>query len=249
MDRAGEWVGEAHQEQRTLSIPNWLVVLLLVLVVPLSLVAAGTSVLPGDVAISRFVQSNMPAALDPLVAVATVVGLSSGTIAIACTVAIGLLARGHRRQALLVLAATIAQAANIVLKLTLESPRPTSNLVHVSEQTSGFGFPSGHTMGTTVPALILFYVATTLMAAGLRRRLVQAGLLLMPLVMGVARIETGAHWPSDVLGAWLWGTLTAITIVWAVQRSWSGVSLPVVRPARSLKSAVPVSDVRRGISQ
>ena len=224
-------------------ISNRIVAFLLALVVPLSFVAAGTSVLPGDVEISRFVQTQLPGVFDPLVVAFNILGEAPVTIAVALVAAGGLLLKGHRRPALIVAAATLAQAANVVLKLMLESPRPTSSLVQVSEQTTGFGFPSGHTMGTTVLALVLLYVATTLMADGLRRRLVQAGLLLAPLMTGIARIETGAHWPSDVLGAWLWGSLAAIAIVTFAQRPWNVLTLPATRPARTINRSIAIGDV------
>ncbi|HYI14975.1 MAG TPA: phosphatase PAP2 family protein [Thermomicrobiales bacterium] len=239
----GEWVEDARRESPASIVPNWIVVILLAIVLPLSMFAAGTSVLPGDVAITRFVQGNLPGVFEPLVVAANLIGTAPAMISIALVVSVGLFVRGHRRYALLVVGATLAQVANIALKLTLESPRPSSSLVQVSEQTSGFGFPSGHTMGTTVLALILLYVATRLMADGLTRRLVQSALLFVPLLTGIARIETGAHWPSDVLGAWIWGTLAAIAVVMLSQRSWNGFSLPANRPARSIKNTIAVPDM------
>jgi undecaprenyl-diphosphatase len=243
MIRVGEWVEEARRELPASIVPNWIVVILLAIVLPLSFVAAGTSVLPGDVALTRFVQGNLPGVLEPMVAAGNLIGSSPAMISIALVVTIGLLSRGHRQPALLVAGATLAQAANVALKLTLESPRPTSSLVQVSEQASGFGFPSGHTMGTTALALVLLYVATKLMAAGVKRRLVQSMMLFVPLMTGIARIETGAHWPSDVLGAWIWGTLAAIAVVTLAQRSWNRFSLPVARPARSIKNTIAIGDM------
>lgn len=248
MDRVGEWAEDARREGPTPRVPNGIVAGLLAVVLPLSLAAAGTSVLPGDVETTRFVQANLPGVFEPLIAAANLLGTAPAMLSVACVVAIVLFSKGHRRQALIVVATSLAQAANVLLKLTLESPRPSSGLVQVSEQTTGFGFPSGHVMGTTVLALVLFSVATTLMAAGFRRRLVQAGLLLTPLVMGVARVETGAHWPSDVLGAWLWGALAAIAIVSVSQRSWSGLPLSVKRPARAVRRAIVVRETGRSIA-
>jgi undecaprenyl-diphosphatase len=222
---------------------SWLVAGLLALVLPLSFVAAGASVLPGDVAISRAVQGHLPGFLDPLIVTANLVGSTPSMLVIAALVAIALYARGHRGPAAVVVAATLAQAANVALKLSLESPRPTSSLVHVTEQTTGYGFPSGHTMGTTVMALVLAYVATTVMTAGFRRGAVQSALLLMPVLVGVSRIETGAHWPSDVLGAWLWGSLTAIAIVTLSRRSWSAVRFPLGRPSRTIPNSIAIGDL------
>ena len=243
MNRVGEWVEDVRRTLPASIVPNWIVVILLAIVLPLSSVAAGTSVLPGDVAITRFVQGNLPGVFEPMVAAGNLVGSTPAMISIALVVTIGLLTRGHRQPALLVAGAMLAQAANITLKLMLESPRPNSSLVQVSEQASGFGFPSGHTMGTTALALVLLYVATKLLAAGVTRRLVQSTLLFVPLMTGIARIETGAHWPSDVLGAWIWGTLAAIAVITLAQHSWNGFSLPVSRQMRSIKNTIAISDM------
>ncbi|HEX5166209.1 MAG TPA: phosphatase PAP2 family protein [Thermomicrobiales bacterium] len=235
-----------ERESRAAAWPaplSWIVAVMLALVLPLSFVAAGASVLPGDVAISRAVQGNLPGILDPLIVAANTLGSTPSMLAIAAVVALGLFLKGYRQPGAVVVAATLAQAANVALKLTLESPRPTSSLVHVSEQTTGYGFPSGHTMGTTVMAFILVYVASTTMAAGFRRRSVQAGLLLMPLLVGVSRIETGAHWPSDVLGAWLWGALVGIAIITLSRPSWSAVRFPAIRSSRPVSSSIAIGDL------
>jgi undecaprenyl-diphosphatase len=235
-------LSRANRERVALPVPGWIVGLLLAIVLPLSMFAAGTSVLPGDVAVTRFVQSDLPGAFEPLVIAGNVLGMAPMLIAITAVVAAGLFARGHRQMAVIVASASVAQVANVMLKTTLESPRPNSSLVHVSENASGFGFPSGHTMGTTVVALVIFYVISQLMPVGFKRRLLQAAVLFLPLMTGIARIETGAHWPSDVLGAWLWGTLAAIAIVIVSQHSWSRVSMPSFRPARSLKNTIAIPD-------
>jgi len=222
------------------------VAVLLALVLPLSLLAAGTSVLPGDVAMTRMVQTQLPSFLEPLVIAGNVLGLAPVLIAIALFTAGTLAAKGHRQLALLVASASLAQLANVMLKLTLESPRPTSNLVLVSEDATGYGFPSGHTMGTTVIALMLFYVVTRLMAPGVMRRVVLTTLLFVPFMTGIARIETGAHWPSDVLGAWLWGTLAAIAILTYAPRTFD--MLPALaarlRTTRALGRTATTSDIR-----
>lgn len=245
MDRSIKRVTGARMERSSLSVPNWTIAGLLAAVLPLSFVAAGTSVLPGDVATTNALQTHLPGMFEPLIAAANLLGEAPFLLAIVFVIAASLAFKRHHRAALLVAAASLAQGVNWLLKLSMESPRPTSGLVHVSEQSSGFGFPSGHVMGTTVFALVLFYVVTTLMADGLRRRLVQTGLLLVPLLMGVARVEAGAHWPSDVLGAWLWGTLAAIAIITVSQWQWNSLSLPAPRAARSVRSAVAMSNIRR----
>jgi undecaprenyl-diphosphatase len=228
-------------ERRQLPVPGWIVAVLLAIVVPLSLIAAGTSVLPADVTVTRFVQAELPVFVEPLVAAGNFLGLAPVVIAIASICAFVLAARGHGQLAFVIASATLAQLANVVLKQTFASPRPSSGLVHVAEDASGFGFPSGHTMGTTVIALIILYVVARLMPASLTRHLLFAAILFVPLMTGIARIETGAHWPSDVLGAWLWGTLSAIAIIPIAQHGYARVTPAVARVqlGRVVRAAVP----------
>lgn len=230
------------RERLALPVPGWIVAVLLAIVLPLSMFAAGTSVLPGDVAVTRFIQADLPATFEPLVAAGNVLGMTPTLIAITTAVAAGLLARGHRQLAVIVASSSVAQVANALLKLSLESPRPSGSLVQVSEDASGFGFPSGHTMGTTVIALVILYVITRLMPVSIKRRLLQTAILFLPFMTGIARIETGAHWPSDVLGAWLWGTLAAIAIVTLSHHLWNRTFLLVSRLVRSLKNPVAIPD-------
>lgn len=244
VSRRFEQMPNLHGHHVSPRVLSWLVFGLLILVLPLSFVAAGTSVLPGDVTLTTLVQSHLPAAFTPLISATNLLGEAPSIIGISLTVATMLFLRGHRRPAALVAAASLAQAGNILLKAIHESPRPTGSLVRVSEDASGFGFPSGHTMSTTVLALVLFYVVTTLMTRGISKRFIQVGLLGIPLLMGVARVETGAHWPSDVLGAWLWGTLTAIVIVRLSQRIWNRQPSPAYQRARSPRNDVAIVDMR-----
>lgn len=252
MERGIERVVGSRAGRPALTVPNWMVAGLLAAVLPLSFIAAGTSVLPGDVATTNAVQTHLPGMFDPLIVAANLLGEAPFMLAIVFIVAASLFLKGHRRQATIVAAASLAQVANMLLKLSLESPRPTGELVLVSEQATGFGFPSGHVMGMTVLALVLFYVTTTLMTRGIRKRLIQAVLLLTPLLMGVARVETGAHWPSDVLGAWLWGTLGAITIVRLATPSAVGRVIqprPALVVRRVLDSTSRVVNVSKGMSR
>jgi undecaprenyl-diphosphatase len=240
-----------HQKtsaRRQLPVPGWIVAVLLAIVVPLSLIAAGTSVLPVDVTITRFVQAELPAYVEPLVVAGNILGLATFMIAIAGICATVLVARGHGQLAFVLASATLAQLANVVLKQTFASPRPTSGLVHVAEDASGFGFPSGHTMGTTVIALIILYAVARLMPAGVMRHLLFAAILFVPIMTGIARIETGAHWPSDVLGAWLWGALAAIAIITVAPRAYVQVAPLVARIqlGRVVRTVVP-EEVGRSI--
>lgn len=215
---AGAFPPTARQLTRLI----WAIAMLLALATPLTIAASGPGVLPGDVAISNAVHQTLPAWMDGSVAVANLLGQAPVAIGLSVLLAMLLFARQWRSEATLVAAAAIAWAGNAVLKALAESPRPTASLVRITENATGFGFPSGHVMGITVLFGALLLIATHRLDSTPLRRLAQFSALSTLALTGIARIEVGAHWPSDVLGGYLWGTILLLAIV-MVQAGWSGV--------------------------
>src|SRR2546430_1432006 len=73
---------------------------------------------------------------------------------------------------------------------------------------TSYGFPSGHTMGVTVLfGLLALFLAKTVSTAGPAfAYFIAAGLVI--LLIGLTRVYLGAHFLSDVLGAF------AASVVW-----------------------------------
>lgn len=46
----------------------------------------------------------------------------------------------------------------------------------------------------------------------------QAGLVLAIVLMGYARVQLGAHWPTDVVGGYALGTLVLSAVIWLHRR-------------------------------
>jgi undecaprenyl-diphosphatase len=183
--------------------------------VALSAVAAGDVVPPGDIAVTRLIQGAPETGAGDLARIVNALGETPAMLEIGAGAALALLALGRPGGALLLLAATAARAANPALKALFDSPRPSPERVRVEEVFSGPGFPSGHVMG-----MVLLVGAAACLAwdAWPDRRarltvLATAGAIL--LASGFGRIYVGAHWPSDVLGAYLWGGAGLIALVWS----------------------------------
>jgi membrane-associated phospholipid phosphatase len=178
----------------------------------LSLAAAGDGTLPGDVALARWLQ-RAPDPAGTIAEAAYVAGSARPMGAVGLVLALGLAAVRRFAAAGLMLAAVVLRALSPPLKDLLDSPRPARDVLRVTEQAEGGGFPSGHAMGATLFALALAYLLLRVVHAPAARRLVVGAALAVCLVAGFGRVHRGAHWPSDVLGGYLWGALLLATTV------------------------------------
>jgi undecaprenyl-diphosphatase len=182
----------------------------------LSWSAAGRSTLPGDVWVTRLVQSFVPHDLAGILDAVNALGGTLGAV-VATLAATSLLAVAGRLQlAVLVLLTLPLRLVNALLKVLLESPRPQDGIVRVAEQQDSFGFPSGHVMGAALLYGALLIVIPLALKPGKLRNLAYGCAGAVLLLMGVSRIYVGAHWPSDVAGGYLWGIvfLTGLVGVW-----------------------------------
>jgi membrane-associated phospholipid phosphatase len=113
----------------------------------------------------------------------------------------------------LLLSAGGGTLVNRLFKSLVGRPRPVPALVRVSGEWARESFPSGHVAFYVCYFGFLFFVAYALLPKGTNARRAALTLTVLPvLTIGCSRIYLGAHWASDVLGAYLlsgiWLTLT-----------------------------------------
>lgn len=216
-DRASA-LSSARPRQLASTSPQWRIrsiATLLAVALPLTMLAAGPNVLPGDVTVANAIQGQDWLSgwlLNPIV-FTNVLGRAPVAIGLSAILAALFFWRRWYAEGALIASAALAWIGNVALKSLAESPRPTESLLTISEHAGGFGFPSGHVMGTTVLLGALFVVATKRTPMRLLRWFIQGTILTTLLFAGIARVEVGAHWPSDVVGGYLWGTILLLTIV------------------------------------
>jgi undecaprenyl-diphosphatase len=120
----------------------------------------------------------------------------------------------------------LAGAGSSILKEAFARARP--DVVPHLDLVSNLSFPSGHATNAMAT-----YLLAALLIGRVRRPL---GLVLafsVAAAIGVSRLLLGVHWPSDVMGGWLWGAGFALFGAWIVQKQES----------RSKGEANPDSDV------
>jgi membrane-associated phospholipid phosphatase len=110
-------------------------------------------------------------------------------------------------------AAFISTGINLLVKDLVQRPRPTPNQVTVLDILKSPSFPSGHVMFYIGFFGFIGFLAFTLLKHSIKRSIIMgifAGLIVL---IGASRIYEGEHWPSDVLGAYLLGSLTLVGII------------------------------------
>ena len=131
--------------------------------------------------------------------------LGGATILIPIGVAFVLAAVLSRRARLALIVAVVLIAAALFTELAKDyvtRPRPTMDPLVTA---SGYSFPSGHTLNSTVTYGLLALVAwRSRLPLAVRRAALVVGMTL-PVLVGLSRIALGVHWPTDVLAGWLAG--------------------------------------------
>jgi undecaprenyl-diphosphatase len=129
-------------------------------------------------------------------------------------IAVALAHRGRRRDgSKLVGWLLVAELAAEVAKILFDRVRPGN--VAVSDIITQASYPSGHVTRTVVSFGLIAFIGTTRGQA----RAVAVGLAaVLSLLMGVARVAAGEHWPTDVVGGFLLaGVILCLAAVDAVR--------------------------------
>jgi membrane-associated phospholipid phosphatase len=123
----------------------------------------------------------------------------------------------NRRVGYLLALGAIGSLIDQVVKVSIQRPRPTADLVTILNPSDGFSYPSGHAVFFT---WLCFMLAATLAPrARPRWRYLLwslAGALILLACIG--RVWAGAHWPTDVIGGFLLALAWSGFILWLPER-------------------------------
>ncbi len=169
----------------------------------LALLARFYEPFPGDVSVILWVRSWQHPLATAAMETVSVIGKSWLLIGLAVVAVAILLVGQRRREALVAAGALVFLVLAPIFKRLVDRPRPPADLVGIDDALGGLGFPSGHAYQSLILFGLLVFLATVLIGRKWLRWSVQAFLVFLILAIGISRVYLGAHWPSDVLGAYL----------------------------------------------
>jgi undecaprenyl-diphosphatase len=174
--------------------------------------------LPIDVVVTHAVQRIQAPWFTALMRVISWPGFEPQSLVVSGLICLALWAAGLRWESVCALLAAVAPAAvGTGIKFLVQRPRPAASLVQVFEQLNSFSFPSGHVLFYTAFFGFLIYLLYSLFKRSWWRALALALLGVFVALVGVSRIDLGQHWFSDVLAAYLFGSLWLALSVYVYQ--------------------------------
>lgn len=107
-------------------------------------------------------------------------------------------------------ASGLAWFAAYILKILIKVPRPFEALSDVTSLflESGYAFPSGHATFFSALAFAIFF----------RHKKAGSLFMLFALLIGVARIAAGVHFPADILGGFVLGGLVSYLVAYLIKK-------------------------------
>jgi membrane-associated phospholipid phosphatase len=113
----------------------------------------------------------------------------------------------------LVALAGLISLINGGLKIVIDRPRPSPELVNVLMPYHGSGFPSGHLFFSVLFLGILTYLFFSHVKNTFGRVIVLVLMILIMLLVGFSRLYLGLHWASDLLGGMVYGGLFLFLLI------------------------------------
>jgi membrane-associated phospholipid phosphatase len=186
----------------------------------LAFMARGAGPLPGDLALTGWLQEWLPP--DGLIGSSLAYAGRLVWLLPIGFLAVALLGRRWFAALFVLVAAVTGLLLGDALKLLVARARPSVELVRVYEPSGGYGFPST----TALLSVVLLGTVCYLLGREQSRRPLVAVVvcvsLLLVLASGISRIDIGEHWATDILGGWLFGSAWLLVLIF-IHRRWSSM--------------------------
>ena len=208
----------------------------------LSLVASRQPFTDADLQISRRIQSLDFPGMGPILSFFN--GLTDPEIALPIwfLTMVFLVLRGRPLEAVAVFMVIGLMVGDNLLSRVVDRPLPGPELGQIVKVSRSALFPSGHVTGAVGLYGLLSFLTLANVRQGPVRILVPTLAVLIIAMVSLGRIYEAAHWPSDVLGSYLWGFIGVVGI------SWIYISVKEDRsPLPRLRRKEPVPEALDGV--
>jgi membrane-associated phospholipid phosphatase len=180
----------------------------------LAFLATSTAYFPLDLTITRSLQTFNPLWFDWLMRLVSLPGNGpQALIVMSLLVALIYLAGLHWEAGMSAATGACGYSLHLLVKFIIHRPRPAADLVRVFQNLTDYSFPSGHVMTYVAFYGFLWFLTYTLLRHSWKRTALLFLFGGMVLLVGASRIYLGQHWASDVLGAYLLGSLVLATAI------------------------------------
>jgi undecaprenyl-diphosphatase len=172
-----------------------------------------------DLELERSIQAITLSGFNTLMRLVSMIGNGWVPVALVSIAGLTLLFARLRIECLIcVIGVASGAGLNRLFKAWISRPRPTEPLVQVVYNVAHESFPSGHVIFFIEFFGFLFFVCYVLLKPGVVRRFALALCGTLTALVGVSRVYLGAHWPSDVLGAYLAGGMWLFLMIEVYRR-------------------------------
>ena len=192
----------------------WAIILLLAFA-GLAFMASQADYFPLDLSITRAVQSAKIPVLEQFLMILTWLGFGPQSYIITTVIFLIIILLGyHWEGAVGAISSILTTRIGKLVKVMIGRPRPSMELVKVSENLKDLSFPSGHVLYFVTFFGFLLFLTVVLMRPSLLKKALIVLFSLMIAFVSVSRVYYGHHWASDTLGGYLLGgALLLITII------------------------------------
>jgi membrane-associated phospholipid phosphatase len=181
--------------------------------VMLSYFAKFTDLFPGDMTITAQLQKRRWPWLRNFFYAVSEIGFPKWAVPQTIGLATVFWMLRFRVEAFFILLTSSATLLNALVKRLIKRPRPTQELVTVVRVINEPSFPSGHVMYyTNFYGLLIYLLSANWRSGKLRNALIAACTMLIASI-GPSRVYLGAHWPSDVMAGYLYGSMWFIGLM------------------------------------
>jgi membrane-associated phospholipid phosphatase len=168
---------------------------------------------PIDLTITRALQRNQAPFFAALMYGLSWLGFLPQVFYLGLATIVAMFIAGLRWEALAASFAGGVSALVVLVKLIVYRPRPSADLVHVLNQLLSPSFPSGHVTQFTAFCGFLLFLTYSLLKPSPVRVVLMVVLGSIVALMGPSRIYLGQHWFSDVMGAYVLGSLWLVLTI------------------------------------